>query len=312
MIKAAHLTRKYGNFTAVDDVSFEVPKGQIVGLLGHNGAGKTTILKMLTGYLEPHAGEISVGPLTLHENRLIIQKKIGYLPENSPVYGDMTVVGYLHYAAKLRQVEDFQIQAAVERVVSQTHLQEKACAKISTLSKGFRQRVGVAQALLHNPEIIILDEPTSGLDPLQIFEMRSLIKELSQNAAVLLSTHILQEVEALCDRVLIIMQGRLKRDALLQDLKVAMTMVVRLDQKSRTALPVLKRIKGVENVQTLGAEGDFFAYRLTLAKSADLVGPNVARTVVLEGWQLQSVELERPSLERVFEEVSTGQVSPSP
>ncbi|MCI5219889.1 MAG: ABC transporter ATP-binding protein, partial [Candidatus Electrothrix sp. LOE2] len=190
MINVEHLTRKYGDFTAVDDVSFAIGQGEIVGLLGHNGAGKTTIMKMMTGFLEPTKGNITVDDLDVGRNRREIQKKIGYLPENCPVYPEMTVLEYLEYSAALHGVAEQDRPALIREAVARTALEAKATKPLSTLSRGYRQRTGVAQAILHKPDILILDEPTNGLDPTQIQHMRTLIRELAETSTVIISTHI--------------------------------------------------------------------------------------------------------------------------
>ncbi|MEJ2529535.1 MAG: ABC transporter ATP-binding protein, partial [Gammaproteobacteria bacterium] len=200
MIQVENLMRLYGDFTAVDDVSFSIGQGEIVGLLGHNGAGKTTIMKMLTGFLEPTAGTIDIDGLRIGRDTTAIQSRIGYLPENCPVWPEMTVIDYLDYQATLHGMAESQRKAAIARAIRRTALKEKATATIQTLSRGYRQRVGVAQAILHEPDIVILDEPTNGLDPTQIRQMRALIRELAQTATVIVSTHILQEVQAVCER----------------------------------------------------------------------------------------------------------------
>jgi ABC-2 type transport system ATP-binding protein len=207
MIQVEHLTRRYGDFTAVDDVSFRIQRGEVVGLLGHNGAGKTTIMKMMTGFLEPTGGSIRIDDLEIGRDTRAIQARIGYLPENCPVWPDMTVIDYLDYEATLHGVPAERRGRAVAEAIRRTALKEKADASINTLSRGYRQRVGVAQALLHSPDIIILDEPTNGLDPTQIRHMRELIRELATSATVIVSTHILQEVQAVCERVLILRAG---------------------------------------------------------------------------------------------------------
>ena len=219
MIKVNSLFRNYGDFKAVDDVSFEINKGEVVGLLGHNGAGKTTIMKMMTGYLEPTSGSIEVDQLQIDTDTRAIQARIGYLPENCPVWPEMTVIDYLKYQAHLHGVAKVKIQSAVADAIRRTSLKEKATSSIQTLSRGYRQRVGVAQAILHSPDIIILDEPTNGLDPTQLFQMRELIRELAKTATVILSTHILQEVQAVCERVLIMRDGKLVVDSLIADLQ---------------------------------------------------------------------------------------------
>jgi len=219
VIRITGLSRSYGDFRAVDQVSFSIEKGEVIGLLGHNGAGKTTIMKMLTGFLEPSAGSIEIDDLKMPEDRMAIQNRIGYLPENCPVYLDMTVIDYLEYAAELRGLTGTVKLEAVRRVIKQTELNSKAIQPINTLSRGFRQRVGVAQAILGRPDILILDEPTNGLDPAQILHMRELISSLRENATVIISTHILQEVQAVCDRVLIVKNGKLAIDARIGDLQ---------------------------------------------------------------------------------------------
>ena len=210
MIDAEELTRRYGETLAVDSVSFSIGGGEIVGLLGHNGAGKTTIMKMLTGYLEPSAGRVSVDGYDVGEAPEAVQQRLGYLPENCPVYPEMTVVEYLDYVAGLRHVADR--ASALKEVLAATDLEARAFDLIGTLSRGFQQRVGVAQAIVHKPQLLILDEPTNGLDPSQTQQMRDLIRALAQNATVILSTHIMQEVDAVCDRVLILRAGKLALD----------------------------------------------------------------------------------------------------
>ncbi|MCF6179937.1 MAG: ABC transporter ATP-binding protein, partial [Geopsychrobacter sp.] len=198
MISVERISRKYGDFLAVDDVSFNIGRGEIVGLLGHNGAGKSTIMKMLTGFIEPSAGRVLIAGEELANNPSRGQSHIGYLPENCPVYPEMSVVDFLDFTANLRRIGPDQRPDAVRSAIERADLGEKAQAIIGTLSRGYRQRVGVAQALLHNPEILILDEPTNGLDPGQIEHMRGLIKGLGEQATLLISTHILHEVEAVC------------------------------------------------------------------------------------------------------------------
>ena len=218
MIAAKNLTRTYGTFTAVDRVSFTIDEGEIVGLLGHNGAGKTTIMKMLTGFLEPDSGSVSIYGHDIQEERSVAQSYIGYLPENCPLYPDMTVAAFLDYAAELKGLSEFEKPAAICEAIDATELGEKVMSPISSLSRGYRQRVGVAQAILHNPKIVILDEPTNGLDPSQIKHMRALIERLAKNATVILSTHILQEVAAVCGRVIIVNRGKLALDSALAGL----------------------------------------------------------------------------------------------
>ena len=220
MIKVDLLSRSYGVLKAVNAVSFEIGKGEVVGLLGPNGAGKTTIMKMITGFLEPTSGVIEVDGMRFGADTRAIQRRIGYLPENCPVWPEMTVLDYLLFQGELHGVTGKALDVAVARAVRRTALEDKARARIDTLSRGYRQRVGVAQAILHDPEIIILDEPTNGLDPTQILHMRRLIRDLAKAATVIVSTHILQEVQAVCERVLILRAGTLALDARLDAAKL--------------------------------------------------------------------------------------------
>lgn len=300
MIQVDHLTRRYGDFTAVDDVSFHIRRGEIVGLLGHNGAGKTTIMKMLTGYLEPTAGSIRIDGLEIGRDTRAIQARIGYLPENCPVWPEMTVIDYLDYQASLHGVPAEKRTAAVARAIRLTALKDKATAPIQTLSRGYRQRVGVAQALLHEPAIVILDEPTNGLDPTQIQQMRGLIRELARSATVIVSTHILQEVQAICERVLILRAGRLVVDAHLDELQRGQRLLVSVDGE---AGDVLARVAGVNGVE----ERTTAAGRRQYVLDADAeTAPAVAAALHAAGFQLFALQPERRDLETVFAEVNAA------
>ncbi|MDP3976363.1 MAG: ATP-binding cassette domain-containing protein, partial [bacterium] len=209
MITVEKLRKSYGSFVAVDDISFEIKKGEIVGLLGPNGAGKTTTMRMLTCFFPASSGSITINGADAFEESLKVKQSIGYLPENAPLYGDMKVEEYLDYVADIRQIPSGRKKSRIHQVVEQVGLLPRLQQEIGHLSKGYRQRVGLAQAMLHDPEILILDEPTSGLDPNQIIEIRSLIKEIGKQKTIILSTHILSEAEATCDRVLIISNGKI-------------------------------------------------------------------------------------------------------
>ncbi|RWX43347.1 ABC-2 type transport system ATP-binding protein, partial [Candidatus Electrothrix aarhusensis] len=265
MIKVEHLTRKYGDFTAVDDVSFAIGQGEIVGLLGHNGAGKTTIMKMMTGYLEPTEGNITVDELDIGKHRRKIQKKIGYLPENCPVYPEMTVLEYLEYSAALHGVAKQDRPALIREAVARTALEAKATKQLSTLSRGYRQRTGVAQAILHQPDILILDEPTNGLDPTQIQHMRTLIAELAKTTTIIVSTHILQEVQAICDRVIIIKDGAMALDAQVDGLQQSSKLLISTDAETNSALELFQSFSQV----TSAAEGRSQQFELKLHADAD-------------------------------------------
>ncbi len=305
MIQVHQISRRYGDFLAVDDVSFTIQRGEIVGLLGHNGAGKSTIMKMLTGYLEPSRGTIRIAGRDLWDpDPRHAQERIGYLPENCPVYPDMTVIDFLGYAASLRGLDGAGRDQALKRVIGQTELEPKATAPIATLSRGYRQRVGVAQALLHSPEIIILDEPTNGLDPSQIGHMRQLIRELGRTATVIVSTHILQEVEAVCDRVLILRKGRLALDARLEELTRGRALILTCSGAAEQVRAQLRELPQVAAVDLLNREDGRCRYRLTPVPGEDDIASRVASLVVGNGWQLHELRREERTLERVFQEIT--------
>jgi len=223
-LKLLHLTKKYGQQFALNDVSFTLKQGEIVGLLGPNGAGKSTLFKLITAYLPATSGEILVNNLKASKQPLEVKKTIGYLPENNPLYPEMYVKEYLGFIANLHKVS----KTTIDKVIAQVGLEGEAPKKISQLSKGYKQRVGLASALIHNPSVLLLDEPTTGLDPNQIIEIRNLIKQIGQTKTVLFSSHILQEVEAICQRVLLINNGKLVADINLNDLKLASTALITL------------------------------------------------------------------------------------
>jgi ABC-2 type transport system ATP-binding protein len=216
-ILVSHLSKRYGSQWAVNDLSFEIPTGEIVGFLGPNGAGKSTTMKILTGYIPATAGEAMVCGFNLNTDSLSVRQRVGYLPEHNPLYLDMFVTEYLSFSAGMANVK--KVKDAVEKVIDLTQLTPERNKKIGQLSKGYRQRVGLAQALIHDPEVLILDEPTSGLDPNQVVEMRTVIKNLGKDKTVLLSTHIMQEVEAMCSRVILLNKGKIVADNTLEGLK---------------------------------------------------------------------------------------------
>lgn len=298
MIQVRELTRRYGPLVAVDGVSFTVGQGEVVGLLGHNGAGKTTIMKMLTGYLEPTSGSIHVRELEMGRDTRTLQARIGYLPENCPTWPEMKVIDYLEYRAGLQGVAPERRRAAVARAIGRTALADKATSTIAALSRGYRQRVGVAQALLHDPEILILDEPTNGLDPTQVRHMRELIRELARTATVILSTHVLQEVQATCQRVLIMRNGKLALDARLDALQRGAGLLLAVEGDPR---PALGGVRGLEAVEERGAADGIRHYRLRAPAAA---APAVAEAVGRAGLRLHLLQPERRDLEAVFAEVS--------
>lgn len=307
MITVENLSRNYGSFVAVDQVSFQIPRGSVVGLLGHNGAGKTTIMKMLTGYLEPTSGTAKVDDVDVALHRTEVQRKIGYLPESSPIYPEMTVVEYLEYVAELREIPQERQTAAIKKAIERVKLQEKAADLINTLSRGYRQRVGVAQAVLHEPEILILDEPTNGLDPSQIEEMRQLLTELSERSTVIISTHILQEVSAICDRVLIVSRGKLVLDSALDDLGEKNQFVLETDASLETLRSSLQSVSAVKNIEITGkANGtgpERSVYRLLVDHGA-AEAPEIAKKLVEKGCNLFALHQQERNLETIFKEVS--------
>jgi ABC-2 type transport system ATP-binding protein len=305
MIEVDRLSRHYGDLKAADDVSFRIGHGEVVGLLGHNGAGKTTIMKMLTGFLEPSAGTIRIDGMHIAEDRRSVQARIGYLPENCPVYPEMTVIDYLEYQAALHGVPPEGRNAAIRSAIDRTELGSKAAETIGTLSRGYRQRVGVAQAILHDPAILILDEPTNGLDPSQILHMRSLIRNLSEQATLIISTHILQEVEAVCDRVLIMRAGKLALDARLDELSTPDRLLVTLDRGPKEAEPLLAGLDTVAGCIHLESGDKHHRYALVTADPT-AAAPLVANSVAEAGWSLFGLSPETRDLETLFGEVNAA------
>jgi len=306
MIRVKALTRTYGDLTAVDQVSFEIGRGEIVGLLGHNGAGKTTIMKMLTGYLEPTDGSIEIDGLDINTEREAVQQRIGYLPENDPLYFEMTVIDYLDYAATLHGVSDAERTDRIREAIVKTELASKATDTIGTLSRGFCQRVGVAQAILHSPLVLLLDEPTNGLDPTQVQHMRDLIRSLAEHATVILSSHILQEVQAICDRIIIIHNGQKVLDSTMEELLAGKRLLVAVDAEPERALDLLNTIAGVESVEPMAQQGPGHRYALDLGNLDDPAetAPIVASQIAMEGWKLYALQPERHDLEHIFSEIS--------
>jgi ABC-2 type transport system ATP-binding protein len=307
MIVAKNLTRNYGAFTAVDDVSFKIEAGEIVGLLGHNGAGKTTIMKILTGFLEPTAGSVEIDGHDMESERSLAQSSVGYLPENCPLYPEMSVVEFLDYAAELKGVADDERSRAITESIAATELGEKAMEPISSLSRGYRQRVGVAQAILHNPKIVILDEPTNGLDPSQIKHMRDLIRRLAETATVILSTHILQEVAAVCGRVIVVNRGKVALDSALSDLRRDGRLRLVTNGSPDIVQPLIAGLSLVKSVEILPSQGRANAYGLQLnGRAPDEVAPKVARAINDNGLELFSLHAEQRDLETMFAEITAG------
>jgi ABC-2 type transport system ATP-binding protein len=308
MIEANGLTKSYGPIEALRGVSFDIADGEIVGLLGPNGAGKTTIIKILTGYLEADEGEVSVNGLDVLEHTREVQAQIGYLPETAPLYPELSVQAYLVMMANLRRIPEEEQVARISEAVYATGLQEHLTRPIGQLSKGFRQRVGLAQAILHRPRFVILDEPTIGLDPTQIVEVRNLIRLLAEKSTVLFSTHILSEVEALCDRAIILINGLVKADARLSELATTAGAVLVLDEAVKDADGALRGLGGVQRVERVKTPDGFPSYRvqaLSGADNADLC-PAIYALARDKGWPLRELRQDVRTLETVFNELATA------
>jgi len=306
MIRAEGLTKDYGARRAVDNLTFETRQGEIVGFLGPNGAGKTTTMRILTGYMPPTAGTATVAGFDVVEESLEVRRRVGYLPETVPLYPDMTVFEYLKFMADLRHLPN--AEDAVDEALEAVGMSERADGYIANLSKGMRQRVGLAQALLHKPEVLILDEPTIGLDPAQVVEVRTLIREIGKERTVMLSTHILSEAQQVCDRVLIINKGRLVAEDTPENLQARLTGAQRARLRVRgdieDARPLIARIDGVQDIKIL----DDGALEFQFAPATD-IRPTVAKAVVQAGLDLLELSPVRMSLEEIFLELTRGETT---
>ena len=304
MIEVQSLTRLYGKNAAVDDVSFSIGNQEIVGLLGHNGAGKTTIMKMLSGYLEPTEGSIVIDGLDLSSETRAVQQHLGYLPENLPVYPEMMVADYLDYVATLKGIAASKRMQAVREALSATDLIERALDSISILSRGFKQRVGVAQAILGQPRLLILDEPTNGLDPSQAEHMRQLIKRLARKTTVIISTHIMQEVDAVCDRVLMLRNGRLALDQSLADLNRSKILLLRTSSEAQALPSYLKRLPQIASLQSSVKEDGFLHCDIHLHPNVDIdtAANNIAQCVIKAGAKMYQLQVSTRGLGSVCSE----------
>ncbi|MCP3981251.1 MAG: ATP-binding cassette domain-containing protein [bacterium] len=304
MIEIRNLKKSYGEIEALRGISTSIPSGEIVGLLGQNGAGKTTTMKILVGYLLPSDGSAHVDGLDVVENPLEVQQKIGYLPENAPVYEDMLVQEYLAFMAEMRGLDPQSVRQHVGRAVEECAIGHVMTRTIGHLSKGYHQRVGLAAAILHDPQILILDEPTSGLDPNQIAEIRNLIRRMGQTKTIILSTHILPEVEATCDRAVILIDGSIRADGALSELTRSRVQVVRVATDDVAgAAETLGRVEGVRSVDPGPADNGFKTFRLHLDGEAE-VGERVAEVARTQGWPLRELKRDDKTLEQVFKELT--------
>ena len=308
MIEVQHLTKQYGPFTAVDNISFSVQRGEILGFLGPNGAGKTTTMRVLTGYMPPTEGKAVVAGYDVLEQPIEAKRRTGYLPETPPLYPDMTVSEYLTFCARIKGVPSADRKARIATVMDRTRIADMAKRQCGKLSKGYRQRVGLAQALLHNPDVLILDEPTAGLDPKQIIETRKLIRELAGDHTIVLSTHILPEVSQTCQRVVIINKGRVVAVDSVENLTARVgatnSVHVQIDTGGSDALPVLQQLDGVTKV-VAGDSPDRIGSFEVQSEAARDVRRELAAAIVNRGWGLLELRLARQSLEDVFLHLTT-------
>ena len=310
MIEVQHLTKRYGRVTAVDDLTFRVERGEILGFLGPNGAGKTTTMRILTGYMPATGGKAMVAGFDVFDQPIEAKRRTGYLPETPPLYPEMTVREYLQFVARIKTkgLSASERKQRVETSMKRTRIDDMANRHCGKLSKGYRQRVGLAQAILHNPEVLILDEPTAGLDPKQIIETRQLIKELAGTHTIVLSTHILPEVAQTCDRVVIINKGRVVAIDTPANLTARMrgseTMYVEVDAGGEDATPALRGVPGVVGVNVTSAHNGVVAYEISSERGRD-VRRDLARIVVSNNWGLLELRPSRMSLEEIFLSLTT-------
>jgi ABC-2 type transport system ATP-binding protein len=302
-LEVKNLTKIYADQLAVNDVSFSVNEGDILGFLGPNGAGKSTTMKIATGYIPATSGTVTLEGWDLGQNSLEARKLVGYLPEHNPLYLDMYVHEYLTFVGNVRRLKAQDIKSNLAKVIEQCGLTKEQNKKIGALSKGYRQRVGLAQALLHDPKVLILDEPTTGLDPNQIVEIRQLIKEVSKNKTVIFSTHIMQEVQAICNKVVIINKGKLVANKTLQELKSesATSSILKVDFLEPIDIDQIRSIPGIIDIQSHSANG----YLITASQSVDIRN-TIINLSAKNNWQLSSMQLQESSLEEIFKKLTTN------
>ena len=302
MINVRNITKRYGAIEALSGVSFDIRPGEIVGLLGPNGAGKSTAIKIITGFLHPDDGMVEIDGQDVLADLHAVQAMIGYLSENTPLYPELSVQAYLKMTAELRDIPDSNFVGLLSNAVYGTGLQDYLTRPIASLSKGLRQRVGLAQAILHKPRFLILDEPTVGLDPTQTVEARALIKQLAQESTVLFSSHILSEVEAICDRVVIIINGEVKADQSLRELRMSndATLVLQSDAEGIDA--TLTKIEGVKQVQRTRSVDDYPAY---LISSSNDISPEIYNISRSHDWPVREIRRDNVTLESFFNQLAT-------
>ncbi len=307
MIEIRNLSKRFGPLHAVEDLSFHVAKGEVLGFLGPNGAGKSTTMKMLTGFLEPSAGSASVCGHDVQKDPLAAKRNIGYLPEGAPLYGDMTPRGFLNFVAEIRGLSGAQRKARIDEVVDRVHIGGVMGQRIETLSKGFKRRVGLAQAILHDPPVLILDEPTDGLDPNQKHDVRALILEMAQDKCIVLSTHILEEVPAVCTRAIVIAKGKLRFDGTPEDMrrKAAGFGSISVQFASQVSSTDLEGLSGVQKVQAQPA-GEGLTSFTVFPSGASNALESVTRAANDRNWNLTNISVDGGHLDEVFRQITAG------
>lgn len=313
MIEVEHLSKIYGSTVAIQDVDFSVNSGEILGFLGPNGAGKTTTMRILAGYIPSTTGTARIAGYDIHEQSMQVRQRIGYLPENPPLYPDMTVEGFIHFVAQIKGIVAGDRGSRVNSAIERCQLTEKRKVLIRKLSKGYKQRVGIASAIVHDPPVIILDEPTVGLDPKQIIEVRNLIRSLAGQHTVILSTHILPEVSVTCDRVTIINRGQIVKTDIpanpTQNSPLKSSYEIEVEGDITTILPQLKRVPDVIDIQLKPIDSTTHSAVSILAQSGQEIGKDLAAIIVNSGLGLLEMRRERPTLEDIFLEViGTGEI----
>ena len=309
MIRVQNLTKRFDQFTAVNNLSFDVCPGEVLGFLGPNGAGKSTTMKMITGFIEPSDGKVSVFDIQVSQDPQAVQTIMGYLPEGAPAYGEMTVIAFLKFIAKVRGLQGEQAEQRLAKVIEQVELAPVLNKPIDTLSKGFARRVGLAQAIIHDPKVLILDEPTDGLDPNQKHQVRELIKGLAKDKIVIISTHILEEVSAVCSRALIISEGQLlldgKPDELERQSRHHNAICLQLADEYADAQQQLASIDQIETVEAV-AEPEDRTFML-FPKDGQMLLPEVVRWLDDKQWEVENIHLEKGRLDDVFRQVTRAQ-----
>ena len=316
MIELDNVTKYYGNFPAVTDISFRVEEGEILGFLGPNGAGKTTLMRIITGFMPPSSGRVTVAGYDIVTQSLEARRHIGYLPETVPLYPEMTVGDYLAFMGRIRGMSNNDVRKRIGDVIEVCRLGDYHHSYVSKLSKGFRQRLGIAQAILHEPDILIMDEPTIGIDPIQLVETRQLIKSLGQDHTLIVSTHILPEVSAICERVIIIHEGEIVAVDTPENLGTGIRGVERVELDvngpTKSVTQALRAVEGVQNVARPTATDQGYSSYVVEAKPESEVRAGLASAVVAGGWDLLRLEPIRMTLEEIFLHLTTTEEEPQP